>query len=81
MKEMDITNELEARLEELERLQVEGRRALDERNRLVVEMVGQGYSQAELFHRLNQARAKAGCKPLSRDAVFMLIRRAKGMVK
>lgn len=81
MKVLEITNDVEARLDELERLQVEGRKALDERNRLVVEMVRQGYSQAEVFHRLNQARARVGGRPLSRDAVFMLIRRANGLVK
>lgn len=76
MKTLDITNDIEARLDELERAQVQGRKALEARNRLVVEMVGSGYSQAEVFHRLNQARSKVGVGPLSRDAVFMLIRRA-----
>lgn len=76
MKKLDITNEIEARLDELERVQLEGRKALDARNRLVVEMIRQGYSQAEVFHRLNQARASVGVRPLSRDAVFMVLRRA-----
>lgn len=76
MKTLDITNDVEARLDELERAQVEGRKALEARNRLVVEMVGSGYSQAEVFHRLNQARARVGVRPLTRDAVFALLRRA-----
>ena len=76
MKTLNITNDIEARLDELERIQVEGRKALEARNRLVVEMISQGYSQAEIFHRLNQARAKVGVGPLSRDAVFMLLRRS-----
>lgn len=76
MKVLDITNDVEARLDELERAQVEGRKALELRNRLVVEMVGSGYSQAEVFHRLNQARATVGVGPLTRDAVFALLRRA-----
>lgn len=79
MKILNITNDLEARLDELERLQIQGRQALNERNKLVIEMVHRGYSQAEVFHRLNQARAKVGGKPLSRDAVFMLVKRTNSV--
>lgn len=67
----------EQRLAELEATYVAGQQALVERNRLVVRMVEDGYRQADIFRRLNEVRVKAGGRPITRDAVFMLVRRGR----
>lgn len=67
----------ERRLESLERTVVKGHKALDERNRLVVEMVKDGYAQADLARRLNRQRLIAGADPLTPDAVFAILKRSK----
>lgn len=72
---MNMKNE--QRLADLESTYVLGQRALEERNRLVLEMVDAGYTQADIFRRLNEARVKVGGKPITRDAVFMLVRRGR----
>ena len=67
----------EHRLETLERDVVKGQKALEERNRLVVELERKGYTQADLTRRLNRQRLLAGADPLTPDALFMILKRAK----
>jgi hypothetical protein len=81
MKEETVNELLEERLRHLEMLYVAGQQALEERNRLVLEMVDGGYRQADIFRRLNEARERAGGRPLTRDAVFMLVRRGRSAQK
>lgn len=64
-------------LEDLERAVVIGQRALADRNRLLVELADQGQSAASLYHRLNAVRVEEGAQPLSRDAIFVAIRRGR----
>jgi hypothetical protein len=68
---------IETRLFELEKTYVLGQQALKERNQLVCGLVAEGVKQADVFRLLNQSRIEAGGKPLTRDAVFMVIRRGK----
>ena len=77
MKEETGMELLEQRLRDLEVKYVEGQQALEARNRLVLQMVGDGYRQADIYRRLNEARVGAGGRPLTRDAVFMLVRRGR----
>lgn len=65
-------------LEDLERCVVIGQRALADRNRMLVELHGDGHSAASLYHRLNRVRAEEGAQPLTRDAIFVAIRRGQG---
>lgn len=67
----------EVRLETLERDVIKGQQALEARNRLVVEMEAKGYTQADLTRRLNRQRVIAGGTPLTPDALFMILKRAK----
>lgn len=71
-----VTNS-EHRLETLERDVVKGQQALEARNRLVVEMVGKGYTQSDITRRLNRQRVIAGADPLTPDAIFAIIKRSK----
>lgn len=64
-------------LEDLERAVVIGQRALADRNRLLVELADQGQTAASLYHRLNAVRAEEGAQPLTRDAIFVAIRRGR----
>ena len=72
-----MDSSVEDRLRHLEMVYVAGQMALNERNKLVLEMVDAGYKQADIYRCLNAARVKAGGRPLTRDAVFMLIRRGR----
>jgi hypothetical protein len=65
----------EHRLEALERDIVRGQRALTERNRLVVEMVELGYTQADVTRRLNRQRDALDADPLTPDAIHALLKR------
>lgn len=67
----------EYRLEALERDVVKGQHALEERNHLVVMMTRKGYTQADLTRRLNRQRVIGGAAPLTPDALFMILKRAK----
>lgn len=66
----------EATLEQLERQVVDGQRALDHRNELMVSMHAGGWTKASLFHRLNRVRHEMGADLLSRSAIDVTIRRA-----
>jgi len=68
-------NQIETRLEQLEREVVKGQRALNERNKTVCEMAQQGYTQADITRRLNRQRTVAGAKPLTPDAVAVIVKR------
>lgn len=70
----------ETKLADLEASYVKGQQALEQRNRLVLEMVDAGYRQADVFRLLNSARVSAGGKPITRDAIFMLVRRGRRAV-
>lgn len=65
----------EQRLESLEREIIKGQRALTERNRLVVELVAAGYTQADITRRLNRQRAALNADPLTPDAVHVILKR------
>jgi hypothetical protein len=65
----------EQKLESLERDIVRGQRALAERNRLVVELVEAGYTQADLTRRLNRQRAALSADLLTPDAVHAILKR------
>lgn len=69
------SNQMEVRLEQLEREVVKGQRALSERNRLVCEMAGKGYTQADITRRLNRQRTVGGAKPLTPDAIAVIVKR------
>ena len=68
-------NQLETRLEQLEREVVKGQRALTERNRVVCAMASEGYTQADITRRLNRQRTVAGARPLTPDAVAVIVKR------
>lgn len=71
-------NVSEHRLEALECDVVKGQQALEARNRLVVEMVTKkGYTQSDITRRLNRQRILAKADPLTPDAIFAIIKRAK----
>jgi hypothetical protein len=74
---MKIEISIQDRLCELEKTYVLGQQALKERNQLVCELVANGAKQADVFRLLNQSRVEAGGTPLTRDAVFMVVRRGK----
>jgi DNA-binding NarL/FixJ family response regulator len=65
----------EQKLESLERDIVRGQRALTERNRLVVELVAAGYTQADVTRRLNRQRAALSADLLTPDAVHAILKR------
>jgi hypothetical protein len=65
----------EQRLEALEREIVRGQRALVERNRLVVELVGMGFTQADVTRRLNRQRVALSADPLTPDAIHAILKR------
>jgi len=65
----------EQKLEALEREIVRGQRALLERNRLVVELVTSGYTQADITRRLNRQRTALSADPLTPDAIHVIIKR------
>lgn len=65
----------EQKLESLEREIVRGQRALIERNRLVVELVASGYTQADVTRRLNRQRAALSADPLTPDAIHAILKR------
>jgi hypothetical protein len=65
----------EQKLESLEREIVRGQRALIERNRLVVELVASGYTQADVTRRLNRQRAALSADPLTPDAIHVILKR------
>lgn len=75
--EPEITNERENELHQLERQHAIGIEALRQRNELLIEMVGDGYSVADLYRRLNKARETVGAKPVTHHAVAMVLRRDK----
>jgi hypothetical protein len=66
----------EQKLESLEREIVRGQRALIERNRLVIELVGRGFTQADLTRRLNRQRAALSADLLTPDAIHAILKRA-----
>jgi hypothetical protein len=63
-------------LESLERQIIMGQRALDRRNEMVVQLHGNGWSKASLFHRLNRVREEMGVEPLTRSAIDVTVRRS-----
>jgi hypothetical protein len=63
-------------LESLERQIIMGQRALDRRNEMVVQLHGNGWSKASLFHRLNRVREEMGAEPLTRSAIDVTVRRS-----
>lgn len=65
----------EQKLESLEREIVRGQRAILERNRLVVELVAAGYTQADITRRLNRQRAALNADPLTPDAIHVILKR------
>ena len=66
----------EQKLESLEREIVRGQRALVERNRLVVELVADGYTQADVTRRLNRQRGALSADLLTPDAIHVILKRA-----
>jgi hypothetical protein len=66
----------EQKLEALEREIINGQRALMERNRLVVELVAAGYTQADITRRLNRQRTALSADPLTPDAIHVILKRA-----
>ena len=71
---MSVRN-TETKLKDLDFAYVTGHQALKDRTELILEMVGSGFKQADVYRLLNDARAEVGGKPLTRDAVFMLVYR------
>jgi hypothetical protein len=65
----------EQKLEALEREVVRGQRALIERNRLVVELVSLGYTQADVTRRLNRQRTALSADLLTPDAIHAILKR------
>jgi primosomal protein N'' len=65
----------EQKLESLEREVVRGQRALLERNRLVVELIAAGYTQADITRRLNRQREALAADPLTPDAIHVILKR------
>jgi hypothetical protein len=66
----------EVQLELLERAVIEGQRALERRNALIVDLHAEGVlTKAAAFHRLNYVRSVLGAEPLTRSAVDVIIRR------
>lgn len=65
----------EQKLESLEREIVRGQRALLERNRLVVELVAAGYTQADITRRLNRQRTALSADLLTPDAIHVILKR------
>jgi hypothetical protein len=65
----------EQKLESLERDIVRGQRALLERNRLVVELVASGYTQADITRRLNRQRSALNADHLTPDAIHVILKR------
>ena len=65
----------EQKLESLEREIVRGQRALIERNRLVVELVGMGFTQADVTRRLNRQRSALSADLLTPDAIHAILKR------
>ena len=54
-----------------------GIKAMALRNALLVRMVDAGYRQADITRQLNDVRSKAGVEPITPDAVFATVRRAR----
>lgn len=65
----------EQKLEALEREVIRGQRALIERNRLVVELVAMGFTQADVTRRLNRQRTALSAEPLTPDAIHAILKR------
>ena len=68
---------MNSNLEDLERAVILGQRALIARNQMLVELADQGHTGASLYHRLNRVRSDEGAQPLTRDAIFIAIRRGR----
>jgi len=54
-----------------------GIKAMATRNSLLVRMVEAGYKQTDITRQLNEVRTVQGVEPLTPDAVFATLRRAR----
>jgi ABC-type cobalamin/Fe3+-siderophores transport system ATPase subunit len=62
-------------LEELEKQIVIGERAMNSRNKLLVELSEQGEGKTTLLRRLNAVREELDAPPVTLGAVYLAIRR------
>ncbi len=64
-------------LDRLEQTIIEGQRAYEERNALIVALVEAGASQASVARHLNSLRASWGAPSLTPDAIAATIKRVR----
>ena len=65
----------EHRLEHLEGIIARGLSAYEQRNRLIVHMVENGYTKADIARRLNRVRERVGVEPLTAAAITATCKR------
>jgi len=75
--EPEINTDREHELHELERAYAKGTEAMKQRNELLIELIADGYSVADLHRRLNKARTTVGAPLVTHHAVAMVLRRDK----